>query len=135
MVFQSATPSILETSSRLSPWLMLMVLAVRDSRRVCAIVFASRKSRIALSSAGANQACQVVALLTRSLGQREADKARYVNRSAKGATSRSYQPNRKLAQRRFGVNHPSSGKPAGATFGWGGGPRRTNIRNIAIETE
>ena len=37
------------------------------------------------SSARANQACQVVALLTRSLGQREAIKARYVHRPRKGA--------------------------------------------------
>src|SRR5260221_13693308 len=34
------------TSSRLSLWLTLMALVVRDSRRVCAIAFASRKSRI-----------------------------------------------------------------------------------------
>src|SRR3954453_13068744 len=69
-VFQSGTPSILETSSRLSLWLIAIDLVVRESRRVCAMALASRKSRIALSSAGANQVCQVVALLTRSLGQR-----------------------------------------------------------------
>ena len=34
----------------------------------------------------------MVALLTRSLGQRGAEKARYVHRSPGGATSRSYQP-------------------------------------------
>src|SRR5581483_12044883 len=45
-VFQSASPSIQETSSRLSLWLMLMALWVRESRRVCAIALASRKSRI-----------------------------------------------------------------------------------------
>jgi hypothetical protein len=50
-VFQSARPNIRETSSRLSLWLMVTALAVRDSRRVCAMVFASRKSRIVSSFA------------------------------------------------------------------------------------
>jgi hypothetical protein len=45
-VFQSAAPSIFETSSRLSLWLMLTDLLVRDWRSVCAIALASRKSRM-----------------------------------------------------------------------------------------
>ncbi len=59
----------------------------------------------------------MVALLTRSLGQREADKARYVHRSAKGATGRSYQPSQKLAQRRFGVNLWSDCASSYVSFG------------------
>jgi hypothetical protein len=50
-VFQSATPSILETISRLSLWLTGTALEARYSRRVCAIVLASRKSRIVESFA------------------------------------------------------------------------------------
>jgi hypothetical protein len=48
-VFQSATPNIFETNSRLSLWLMVTVLAVREARRVCAMAFASRKSRMTSS--------------------------------------------------------------------------------------
>jgi len=75
-VFQSAAPSIFETSSRPSLWLMVTALPASESRRVCAMAFASRKSRMSfVLCSGANQACQVVALLTRSLGQRKALKA------------------------------------------------------------
>jgi len=38
-----------------------------------------------------------------------ADKARYVHRSTKGATGRSYQPSRNLAQSRFAVNRWRNG--------------------------
>jgi hypothetical protein len=57
------------------------------------------------SSARANQACQVVALLTRSLGQRE-DRQGFDTFTvpARDATGRSYQPARYLAQGRFAIN-------------------------------
>ena len=48
-LFQSESPSIFDTSSRLSLWLMVMALWLRDSRSACAIAFASRKSRIGCS--------------------------------------------------------------------------------------
>src|SRR5690349_14393783 len=51
MVFQSATPKTLAMSSRLSLWLMATDLAARVSRRVCAIAFASWKSRMRISFA------------------------------------------------------------------------------------
>jgi hypothetical protein len=74
-VFQSAAPNIFETSSRLSLWLIVTALEVRESREVCAMAFASPKSRKLSPLRRAKQACQVVALLTRSLGQRMSLKA------------------------------------------------------------
>src|SRR5439155_6832834 len=86
--FQSGRPSALATSSRLSLWVRDTDLAFRASRRVCAMALASWKSRIGSSSALANEKCQALALLTRSLGQRLPEAARYVHRTQKGRKQR-----------------------------------------------
>src|SRR6185312_14124744 len=64
------------------------------------MALASRKSRIGYSSAWANEKCQALALLTRSLGQRVPEAARYVHRTLlEGASSGSYPPDAKYARR------------------------------------
>jgi hypothetical protein len=59
--------------------------AQRFAQRLRHDLCIAKIAHVAKPSAGANQACQVVALLTRSLGQGRAVWARYVHRSQKRA--------------------------------------------------
>src|SRR5258708_16575824 len=78
-------PSILETSSRLSLWVMVTALVVRDSRSVCAMALASRKSRMDLilckSEPGVSGGC-VADPVARAKGR--PTRLRYVHRSREG---------------------------------------------------
>jgi hypothetical protein len=68
------------------------------------MALASRKSRIRLSFAMANEKGQMLALLTRSLGKGSLKATRYIHRTPEGASSGSYPPVENLHRGLMDVN-------------------------------